>query len=174
MNRNIGIRLSGVILFVLMSAVSAFAQDRAAFGQDRGDTSIVQDGVDTQHGERGGRCDLRSLRGSYGYTMVGGVNDGSDRTLHTHATFAGFGRIVFNGRGGHSGVEVVNLASHFINRSYVGTYTVNADCTGILRRVEIPASNAVVRFVIVDDGKQVFFMQIDNPDAAIQGTAVKQ
>jgi|RhiMetdeSRZDD1v2_1073273.scaffolds.fasta_scaffold50844_4 hypothetical protein len=158
MNRNIGIRLSGVILFVLMSAVSAFAQDRA----------------DTQHGDGGGRCDLRSLRGSYGYTMLGGVNDGSDPTLQTHAIFAGLGRIVFDGRGGHSGVEIVNFASQFIDRTFTGTYTVNADCTGILRRTEIPLSNAVVRFAIVDNGKQVVFMQIDNPDAAIQGTAVKQ
>jgi hypothetical protein len=157
MKRNIGIRFSGVILFVLMSAASAFAQDRA-------DTS----------GEGGGRCDLRSLRGAYGYTILGGVNDGSDPTLQTHATFAGVGRIVFDGRGGHSGAEIVNFASQFIDRTFTGTYTVNSDCTGVLRRTEIPLSNAVIRFVIVDDGKQVFFMQIDNPDAAIQGTAVKQ
>lgn len=157
MKRNFMMRLSGVILVGLLSAVSAFAQDR-------GDTP--NDG--------GGRCDLRSLRGSYGYTMLGGVNDGSDPTFQTHATLAGLGRIVFDGRGNHSGFEIVNFGSQFINRTYAGTYTVNSDCTGTLHRVEQPVSNSVVRFVIVDGGKQILFMQIDNPDAAVQGTAIKQ
>jgi hypothetical protein len=154
-------KLSGVIIVGLFLAVTTFAQ-----ATNKGD-----DGNNGNHSER---CDLRTLRGAYGYLISGGVNDSSDPTFHTHVFFAGLGRVVFDGRGNHSGTEIVNLASHFIDRVYTGTYTVNPDCTGILRRTEVPLSNTIVRFVIVDGGKQVFFMQVDNADPAINGMAVKQ
>lgn len=146
-------RITGVLLTCILLATAAFAQN-------------------PNQGDR--RCNLSTLRGSYGYVIQGGVFDSSDPTFNTHFPFAGIGRITFDGQGGATGTELVNFAGFFIDRVYTGTYTIQPDCTGIFRRVEVPASNSVVRFVVVDNAKQIYFMQIDNPDAAITGTATKQ
>jgi hypothetical protein len=106
-------------------------------------------------GVGGKRCTLLSLRGRYGYTYQG--------TVEGFGGVAAVGPINFDGAGNTSATYSVNLGGTNFQGSFTGAYTVNPDCTGTVR-IDLPllGTSSHGRFVIVDGGKEAFFMGIDD------------
>ncbi len=106
-------------------------------------------------GGGGKRCTLLSLRGRYGYTYQG--------TVEGFGGVAAVGPINFDGAGNTSATYSVNLGGTNFQGSFTGAYTVNRDCTGTVR-IDLPllGTSSHGRFVIVDGGKEAFFMGIDD------------
>jgi hypothetical protein len=106
-------------------------------------------------GEVGKRCTLSSLRGKYGYSYQG--------TVEGFGGVAAVGPINFDGAGNTSATYSVNLGGTNFQGSFTGAYTVNPDCTGTVR-IDLPllGTSSHGRFVIVDGGREAFFMGIDD------------
>ena len=102
------------------------------------------------------RCDLSTLRGSYGVQWIGTRPAASPTGKETFTgiairTFDGVGNFtqVSNVKGEVVGVEPENIESF-------GTYHVNEDCTGSATSQFVPGAPIVTaRFVIVDNGNEV-------------------
>jgi hypothetical protein len=71
-------------------------------------------------------CDLTSFSGAYGYTQNGTVYDNAGNLYF----IASAGRIVSDGNGGITGADTSSFDGNIGKRTYTGTYTMNADCTG--------------------------------------------
>jgi len=101
------------------------------------------------------RCALFSLRGKYGYSYQG--------TVEGFGGVAAVGPINFDGAGNTSATYSVNLGGTNFQGSFTGAYTVNPDCTGTVR-IDLPllGTSSHGRFVIVDGGREAFFMGIDD------------
>ena len=118
---------------------------------------LVLSATSTHGDDAGGgkRCTLLSLRGRYGYTYQG--------TVDGFGGVAAVGPINFDGAGNTSATYSVNLGGTNFQGSFTGAYTVNPDCTGTVR-IDLPllGTSSHGRFVIVDGGKEAFFMGIDD------------
>ncbi|MGH9391015.1 MAG: hypothetical protein ACRD1Z_15470, partial [Vicinamibacteria bacterium] len=90
--------------------------------------------------ERHGRgCSDRTLEGSYGLYRTGTAPYGA---------VAAQGLMFLDGEGGWQlRLNISRNGELFLDEEYDGTYTVNADCTGMI--------DDAARFVIVDGGKTV-------------------
>ena len=88
---------------------------------------------------------------------------------------SGAGLFTFDGAGNFTATLVLNNAGITIQRNPTGTYTVNADGTGTITWTSFgtPISRF---FVIGDGGKQLRYVQTDNPPtgAVFGGSMVKQ
>jgi hypothetical protein len=71
------------------------------------------------------KCSLATLKGSYGYTAAGTIPGVGD--------FAAVGIFTSDGAGQVSGADTAGVSIGVIEqRTFSGTYTVDADCTGSL------------------------------------------
>lgn len=106
----------------------------------------------SDHEERGERCDLQTLRGGYGLTFQGfGTRGTVPAAIGAFIPAAGVGVVDFDGEGGNTLVETTSFGGLIGPLSSTGTYTVNPDCTGTL---DAPGA-ATWNFVIVHDGRQI-------------------
>jgi hypothetical protein len=97
-------------------------------------------------------CSVATLHGSYGFIFTGTAN-----TPGGPSPRAGVGRIEYDGRGNLLGTLTLNIAGTVVlRRTFVGTYTVAADCTGTLSETFTDALDGEATFdlVIVDDGRE--------------------
>ena len=118
--------------------------------------------------------DLSSLNGSYADSGSGFAGrTGVPVSSAWAASGAGF--FTFDGAGNFTATLVLNNAGITIQRNPTGTYTVNADGTGTIAWTSFgtPISRF---FVIGDGGKQLRYVQTDNPPtgAVFGGCMVKQ
>jgi len=106
-------------------------------------------------GDGGRRCTIFSLKGKYGYSYQG--------TVDGFGGVAAVGPISFDGAGNTSATYSVNLGGTNFQGSFTGAYIVSPDCTGTVR-IDLPilGTSSHGRFVLVDGGKEAFFMGIDD------------
>jgi len=124
---------TAVVCGVLLSGTAALAQSESA-------------------NEPGRRCSNRTLSGNYGGQVVGtilGPNLEVRVVVRTH----------YDGNGNFTQLDfaVVNGVPESTGwRPGVGTYTVNADCTGTAALVPTPGAPPILQhFVIVNNGKEI-------------------
>ena len=118
--------------------------------------------------------DLSSLNGSYADSGSGFAGRTGVPVSSAWAA-SGAGLFTFDGAGNFTATLVLNNAGITIQRNPTGTYTVNADGTGTIAWTSFgtPISRF---FVIGDGGKQLGYVQTDNPPtgAVFGGSMVKQ
>ena len=114
-------------------------------------------------------CSVASLNGSYGYTMTGPLYDNVGDLFFIAAA----GKIAFDGGGNIAGTDTISFDGSIGHRTYTGTYTINADCTGSMNLVTADGNKPAADLVVVNAGKEVEFIQT-NTDTVITGTAKQQ
>jgi hypothetical protein len=104
--------------------------------------------------DKGERCSATKLAGSYGFTTTGSIVAAGPIGL-----VADVGVLTFDGIGGVSQSETLSLNGAISERSSVGQYFVEPDCTGDMSlTLPPPAGVATSRFVIVDHGNELRFI----------------
>jgi hypothetical protein len=112
-------------------------------------------------------CDVRTLRGSYvfdahGWNIVGGV--AQPKAILEGIDFNGDGTLV-------SPFATVSINGTIIRSSGgLGTYTVNADCTGTVSFTGGPSFDI---FIERNDGKQLWMIQTGPGAPVFEGTATR-
>jgi hypothetical protein len=109
-------------------------------------------------------CSIAILQGGYGAGTTGLINispNPNDIKIETFVPFAEAAHFLFDGHGNLSGSSTVTFGGFVSPVTFIGTYTVNANCTGSLT-VDAGPSGIVHRdLVIVDAGKEVEFVSTD-------------
>src|SRR5262249_44993915 len=99
-------------------------------------------------------CTTASFQGTFGYSFTG-------LTGFNALPFAGVGRLLADGQGNVSGVETDSSNGEIFQRTYTGTYQVNADCTGSEVSVDNFGKTVKCNFVIVSGGVEVRVIETD-------------
>ena len=117
-------------------------------------------------------CALTSFSGAYGYNLTGYAYDDQDNVY----ILASVGRIVADGNGGLTGAETFSFDGTIGKRTYTGTYSMNADCTGsVTLQSTGGASTGPARgdIVAVNNSREINFVQTDT-NYIFSGTLKKQ
>lgn len=115
--------------------------------------------------QEGSGCTVETLRGSYlfaasGFNIVGGV--AQPKAIQNALEFNGDGTVTVP-------AQSLSLNGNIIRRpGNPGTYTIEADCRGMLVFLDGPSFDIVAAL----DGKTVWMFQI-NPNTVFQGTATR-
>jgi hypothetical protein len=136
-------KLSGFVSLVMMACGLLAA----------GATAVAQSSADSQSGAL--QCSNRMLWGDYGFSSEGLVIPAPNVT----AQFRSVGTTHFDGRGDLSFLEHTVINGSSLESGWTrstGTYTVNADCTGMLT-INTPNSPVpvVASFVVFKEGEEV-------------------
>ncbi len=112
-------------------------------------------------------CSVRTLKGNYGQSFqflnTFPSNAGQPIIFGTHTPGAGIGLVTFDGEGGYIAQLTISVGGRIVRSPRTGTYTVNANCTG-----SIALSGPVqLEFVIVDKGKEILGLVVDEGDVAV-------
>lgn len=96
-------------------------------------------------------CSVATLRGSFGYTVTGEIVGGPSA-----GPFGAVGILTFDGKGNFENVRTISR-NGAISRQVqgIGTYIVNADCSGSLVFVDGGVVTLGTDLVIDDDGKEL-------------------
>ena len=111
-------------------------------------------------------CSTESVEGAYGFT-VSGTN------ITANVQFAVTGRFLTDGKGHFTGTGTEAAGANTGHTTFKGTYKVQPDCTGSATFLFANGVTAVLDFVLVDDGDEIFIIDAD-PGAVETGTAKKQ
>ncbi len=120
-------------------------------------------------------CTNTTLSGNYAYSFSGHAYlgaDGTPRPGGTPVEILAVGVITFDGQGAFTGADTESTGGVIRPRSYSGSYTVNADCTGI-STIDPPVGPAHT-FMAIDQGGDEFYVIVTDPGAAISGVAHRQ
>ena len=98
------------------------------------------------------RCTNASLNGSYAF-KVDGTNVANPYL--PFGPFAAVGKNTYDGRGHMNGVITVSSNGSIIPATYTGTYTVNANCTGVKSATLSIGAVVDFSFVIDDDLREI-------------------
>ena len=111
------------------------------------------------------RCSLRTMEGTHGYSYSG--------TIFGAGLIAAVGPITFDGEGNLSATYTVSLNGKSFEGAFTGTYTVDADCTGMIT-LHLPLLGLTSKgsFVIVNQSRERFFTGTD-PGVTITGVTKK-
>ena len=120
-----------------------------------------------------GGCDNSSFSGAYGFADTGYAFDTSGGV---HLT-AGTGKIVADGNGNLSGTDTNSLDGNISHRTFIGTYSLNADCTGsVTLQIAVSGGSggtAHADIVAVNNARQINYLQTD-VGWVVSGTWTKQ
>lgn len=118
-------------------------------------------------------CTRGTLEGRYGYAISGQAVNAAAGPV---GPFALSGYFIFDGAGKVTGgKDTVSYNGAIVDRTVAaGSYTVDSNCSGVLT-LQIIENGGVspprhLQFVIVDDGKELVFMQRD-PYVVMAGSA---
>lgn len=111
-----------------------------------------------QESPQGGACTNSTVAGRWGTNMTGTL------VLPTGAVpFAAVNYAIYDGRGNYSGTQTRSNNGALSRSYFVGTYTVNSDCTGTKKTTAyadaehtIPYNTVEQDFVLVNSGKELF------------------
>jgi hypothetical protein len=108
-----------------------------------------------------GRCDVGTLRGTYLGANDGVVTGGADKGPFAAAEFQWF-----DGNGNTEGVFSANYSRNITRKAeFSGTYTVNADCTGIVTLTD----DTQYDLFIDPDGSKFAWVQTYPPQYVVSG-----
>ncbi len=110
-----------------------------------------------------GRCSNASLLGSYAF-QVDGTN--------VNGPFAAVGQNSYDGKGRLNGVILISSNGAIIPAKYTGTYTLNADCTGI-KSAALDIGLTVNFYFVVDSNLREIRMIVTDPGFTVSGSARK-
>lgn len=137
----------------------------AAFSKTPKPTTTQESGF-AQDAARGRArpCSPRTMKGTHGYSYHGTV---------LGKAITATGPITFDGRGSLFATYDVNLGGTPFQGRFIGTYTVNDDCTGTVT-LQLPLLGLSTNgsFVIVNEGQETFFTGTDD-GIAITGVTKK-
>ena len=128
------------------------------------DPGVVLTGLAARQGIS--HCTDRSLSGVFNAAEQGsdftaaGVENGDDSLFFT---------IHFDGRGHEWGSSTTSINGFSFPDTFVGTYHVNADCTGTASNTFASGGSDLVNFVIVEQGSEVKFFNAQ-PGIVFDGT----
>ena len=108
-------------------------------------------------------CNNASLRGDYAFQIDGTNGNGP---------FAAVGKNTYDGKGNLSGAIVISTNGAIIRASYIGGYTLNADCTGT-KWATLDVGLTVNFDFVVDSNLREIRMIVTDPGATVSGTARK-
>jgi hypothetical protein len=103
-------------------------------------------------------CTIATFQGAFGYTFTG-------LTGFNALPFASVGRLVADGQGNLAGAETDSSNGDIFQRTYTGTYKVNADCTGSEVTIDNFGKTVRCNFVIVAGGREIQAIETDNNTA---------
>jgi hypothetical protein len=105
-------------------------------------------------------CTERTIRGSYGFTFIG-ARPASPAPGAPIVEGRGVGIRTFDGQGNFTSVVSVKGVNTpaLLDQTDSGTYKMNPDCTGTAYVFVpgMPGPAGEFRFVVVDNGRQIFF-----------------
>jgi hypothetical protein len=113
------------------------------------------------------QCSMARVAGSYGYTTSGFVATPAG----TFVPVAIAGRIVFDSHGNVSGTQTRVVAGSALDETYVGTYTVNPDCTGSFTVTVSPDTRTSIVNVVWTDNANGASAVFTNPGFVLTATA---
>ena len=121
--------------------------------------TILAGGLMAQEGRT---CTDRTIKGSYGFTFMG-ARPASPTPGAPIVEGRGVGVRVFDGQGGFTEVSTVKGVNTpaVIDQQYSGTYKVNPDCTGTAFLIVPGMPSGEFRFVVVRNGKEMFFTLVN-------------
>jgi hypothetical protein len=109
------------------------------------------------------RCNNASLLGSYAFHVDG---------TNVNGPFAAVGKNSYDGKGHLTGVIVISSNGAIIPTGYTGTYTLNADCTGI-KSAALDIGLTVNFYFVVDSNRREIRMIVTDPGFTVSGSARK-
>jgi len=113
-------------------------------------------------------CDATTLNSSYGFSKTGQFYaDG-----YGYLPLSGNGRLQGDGNGNITGFDTILADGTVYKRTFTGTYTVNADCSGTVSLTFSDQTNMHGDIVIVNDGKEVLYNDTDT-DFIYHGSWIK-
>jgi hypothetical protein len=139
---------------VIGLATVAFITRESALGPRAGFTSNA-------FAEERGACSVQTLKGEFGVKFEG------TRLPAQH--YISISLMRFDGRGTFTVSELGRFEGQPVNRTFTGPYTVNGDCTGFVdysSNLTNPPHQAHGAFIIVDHGKELFFLDDEDGWAA--------
>jgi hypothetical protein len=112
-------------------------------------------------------CSNRTLKGSYGFSIDGTILAGTPNAF----LLRGVAMTHFDGRGNLSQVDFTTRNGAPMTpdwRPAVGTYALNADCTGTAQIIPGDGSPALnLRLVVVDRGREVRTIVVGNSSGSV-------
>ena len=112
-------------------------------------------------------CSNATLRGAYGMSLgtilVPPLGMGTPRGV--------LGRIVFDGKGSYSAAFTINTNGTVTHITDVGTYVVNADCTG---SIFATVAKGTIEIVVVDGGREFYQLRTDPAGVVVLFNAAKK
>jgi hypothetical protein len=113
-------------------------------------------------------CSVASFKGSYSLSVSGTFYDVNGFA----GVYASSGLAVADGAGAIIGSDTLNYdGTPTRGRQFVGTYTINSDCTGAMNLKDLKNAPIVnMDLVIVNGGKDIELVDND-PDMILTGTA---
>lgn len=153
------------VLLLLLFLFATNAQRSTESLLPKAQAQASNEGAENDSQRRNKYCSPRTMKGTHGYSYHGTV-------MGKAITAAG--PITFDGRGSLFATYNVNLAGMPFKGRFIGTYTVDDDCTGTVT-LQLPMLGISTNgsFVIVNEGKETFFTGTDN-GVAITGVTKKQ
>jgi len=112
-------------------------------------------------------CSVASLTGAYGYTLSGTVTNAENRPI----TNSQVGRIVFDGKGGFTGVGAVTSGAKVEVGEFTGQIAIGADCTATGKTVS-SGNSTDFDLVVVNAGSD-FALVLRASDATLSGNGTK-
>ena len=114
------------------------------------------------HAQNG--CDASSFVGGYGYALSGYAYD-ADGNLYI---LAAAGRMVSDGNGNLTGADTFSFDGTISRRTYVGSYSLNSDCTGSMT-LQVTGGVGITGtahgdIVAVSNAREINFIQTDAND----------
>ena len=107
-------------------------------------------------------CNLRSVRGDFGYEVTG--------TNLAFGLVSAVGRVNADGNGTLLGTDTLSANGTILRRQITGAYTLEPNCTGTVIFTDNFGQTTNLDFVLVDKGDELRFIQTD-PDTIITGNA---
>jgi hypothetical protein len=102
-------------------------------------------------GAQGPECNPQNVRGSYGLLQSGKVPG--------FGQFVGVGVATFDARGRFSASSAGSFEGIFSETTVSGNYTVHSDCTGSIAYTFPNGVPGTLRFVAVDNGKEILAVE---------------
>jgi hypothetical protein len=124
-------------------------------------------GFDHSRAASSGNCSNRTLRGDYGFSIDGTILAGTPNAF----LLRGVAMTHFDGRGNLDQVDFTTRNGAPVApdwRSAVGSYDINADCTGTAQIIPSDGSPTLnLRLVVVDHGREIRTVVVGNASGSV-------